>query len=161
MQAPPSAYKSSWPLVTEVKSAFAQESALPQGCSGGSEVKNLPSTAGDTGLIPGSGRSPEEGYDSSIPAWEIPWMEEPGGLQSLVPQKSGRTEGLNNNNCPPPLCWPPKCSNLSFPPALPLYWLLSIERPSWIPFTVHNKIEKETLCIEILEIFFKCCHKTV
>ena len=25
---------------------------------------------------------------SSILAWEIPWTEEPGGLQSLVPQKS-------------------------------------------------------------------------
>ena len=24
---------------------------------------------------------------SSIPAWEIPWTEEPGGLQSLVLQK--------------------------------------------------------------------------
>ena len=24
---------------------------------------------------------------SSIPAWEIPWTEEPGGLQSMGPQR--------------------------------------------------------------------------
>ena len=30
------------------------------GFPGGSVVKNLPDTAGDAGLIPGSGRSPEE-----------------------------------------------------------------------------------------------------
>ena len=28
---------------------------------------------------------------SSILAWEIPWMEEPGGLQSMGLQESGRT----------------------------------------------------------------------
>ena len=40
--------------------------------------------ARDSGLIPGLGRSPGEGNDnlSSIFAWEIPWTEEPGGLQS-------------------------------------------------------------------------------
>ena len=31
---------------------------LPQGFPGGSVVKNLPANAGDTGSIPGSGRSP-------------------------------------------------------------------------------------------------------
>ena len=41
--------------------------------------------AGDVGWIPGSGRSPGEGNGnySSIPAWEIPYTEEPGGLQFL------------------------------------------------------------------------------
>ena len=34
------------------------------GFPGGSIVKNLPANAGDTGLIPGSGRSPGEGNDS-------------------------------------------------------------------------------------------------
>ena len=33
----------------------------PQGFPGGSVVKNLPSSAGDEGLIPGSGGSPREG----------------------------------------------------------------------------------------------------
>ena len=45
-------------------------------------VKNLTANAGDTGLIPGKGRSLEKGMvtHSSILAWEIPWTEEPGGL---------------------------------------------------------------------------------
>ena len=51
-----------------------------QGRPRGSVVKNPPANAGDTGLLPGSGRSPGEGNSnhSSIPAWEIPWTEEPG-----------------------------------------------------------------------------------
>ena len=57
---------------------------------GGSVVKSLPVNAGDAGLIPGSGRSPGEGMAThfSILAWKIPWTEEPGGLQSMGPQKS-------------------------------------------------------------------------
>ena len=35
---------------------------------------------------------------SSILAWEIPWTEEPGKLQSMGSQKSDATEGLHNNN---------------------------------------------------------------
>ena len=31
---------------------------------------------------------------SSIPAWEIPWTEEPGGLQYMGSQESGTTEWL-------------------------------------------------------------------
>ena len=51
-------------------------------------VKNPPGNAGDvrdTGSIPGSGRSLEEGMatHSSILAWRIPWAGEPGGLQSM------------------------------------------------------------------------------
>ena len=40
---------------------------------------------GDTGWIPGSERSPEEemATHSSILAWRLPWIEEPGRLQSL------------------------------------------------------------------------------
>ena len=33
---------------------------------------------------------------SSILAWEIPWRQEPGGIQSTGLQESGRTERLNN-----------------------------------------------------------------
>ena len=36
------------------------------GFPGGSVVKNLPANAGDVGLIPGLGRSPEEGKDNSL-----------------------------------------------------------------------------------------------
>ena len=48
-------------------------------------VKNPPASAGDVGLIPGSGRSPGEGNASPlrILAWKIPWQEEPGGLKSM------------------------------------------------------------------------------
>ena len=51
-------------------------------------VKNLPANARDrgyTGSIPGLGRSPEEelANHSSILARIIPWIEEPGRLQSL------------------------------------------------------------------------------
>ena len=55
-------------------------------------VKNSPASTGDvkvTGLIPGSGRSPEggNGYPSSVLAWRIPRTEEPGGLQPTVLQR--------------------------------------------------------------------------
>ena len=33
---------------------------------------------------------------SSIPAWRIPWTEEPGGLQSTGSQKSDMTEQLHS-----------------------------------------------------------------
>ena len=56
---------------------------------GGSVIKNLPTNAGNLGSIPGLVRSPGEG-SSSILAWEIPWTEEPGGLQSVGSQKSQR-----------------------------------------------------------------------
>ena len=34
---------------------------------------------------------------SSILAWEIPWTEEPGGLQSIGSQESDTNERLNHN----------------------------------------------------------------
>ena len=46
--------------------------------------------AGDAGLVPGLGRSPGAGSMatlSSILAWEIPWTEEAGRLQSRGSQK--------------------------------------------------------------------------
>ena len=61
------------------------------GFPGDPVVKNPPANAGDTGSIPGSERSLEEemATHSSILAWEIPWTEEPGGLQSLKSQRVG------------------------------------------------------------------------
>ena len=35
---------------------------------------------------------------SSILAWEIPWTEEPGGLQSMGSHESDMTQRLNNSN---------------------------------------------------------------
>ena len=45
----------------------------------------------DMGLIPGLGRSLEEGMAThfSILAWRIPWTEKPGKLQSIGLQRVG------------------------------------------------------------------------
>ena len=61
--------------------------SIISGFPGDSVVKNPPATAGDirdTGLNPGSERSPEKemATHSSILAWRTPWTEEPGKLQS-------------------------------------------------------------------------------
>ena len=53
-------------------------------------VRNPHTNAGDTGLIPGLERSPlekEMATHSSVLAWEIPWTDEPGGLQSTRLQR--------------------------------------------------------------------------
>ena len=53
--------------------------------------KNTSVTAGDARLIPGSGRSPLEEEMATCPSildWEIPWTEEPGGLQSIGSQRA-------------------------------------------------------------------------
>ena len=57
-------------------------------------VKNPPVNAGDIrdkGSNPGLGRSPGGGHatHSSILAWEVPWTDEPGGLQSIDSQRVG------------------------------------------------------------------------
>ena len=57
-------------------------------------VKNSPTNVGDirdTGLIPGSRRFPGGGHGNPLQYswWKIPWAEEPGGLQSLLPQRAG------------------------------------------------------------------------
>ena len=59
------------------------------GFLGGSDGKEYACSAGDLGLIPGSGRSLGEGNGnhSSILAWRIPWTEEPGGPQSMGSQR--------------------------------------------------------------------------
>ena len=61
------------------------------GFPGGSEVKASAHDVGDLGSTPGSGRSPGEemATRSSILAWRIPWMEEPGRLQSTGLQRVG------------------------------------------------------------------------
>ena len=49
-------------------------------------VKSPPANAGDVGSVPGSGSSSGEGTYSSILAWEIPGIEDPGGLQPMGSQ---------------------------------------------------------------------------
>ena len=56
-------------------------------------VKNLLPNAGNMGSIPGSKDFLEKEmatYSSTL-AWEIPWTEEPGGLQSVGSQESDTT----------------------------------------------------------------------
>ena len=57
-------------------------------------VKNPPAIAvdiRDADSIPGLGRSPEKSMatHSRILAWRIPWIEKPGGLQSIGSQRVG------------------------------------------------------------------------
>ena len=56
-----------------------------------SAVKNMPVSAGDVDSIPGLTKSDplenEMATYSCILAWEIPWTEDPGGLQSMVSQR--------------------------------------------------------------------------
>ena len=73
------------------------------GFPGGSVVNCPPAKAGNTGdvvLIPGSEKSVEKEMapHSSIPAWRLPWTEEPIGLQSMgSTKKSDIIQRLNNN----------------------------------------------------------------
>ena len=81
-----------------------------RGFPGGAVVKNLPAKAGDArdvGSIPGLGRSPGGGHGNPLQypclenpldrgAWQatvhIPWIEEPGRLQSIGSQELDTTE---------------------------------------------------------------------
>ena len=64
------------------------------GFPGGSDGKESACSVGDLDSIPGSGRSPGEGNGnlSSIFAWRIPWMEEPGGYSPWGCKESDITE---------------------------------------------------------------------
>ena len=57
-------------------------------------VENLSANAGDAGSIRFLGQEDaleeEMATHSSILAWEVPWTEEPVGLQSLGSQRIGR-----------------------------------------------------------------------
>ena len=61
------------------------------GFAGGSEVKGSACNVGDLCLIPGleDPLEKEMATHSSILAWRIPWMAEPGGLQSMGSQRVG------------------------------------------------------------------------
>ena len=67
------------------------------GQPGGSVAKNLPASAADMGSSPESGRSLEKEMAtySKIVAWKIPWIEEPGGLQSMGSQRIGHDWATN------------------------------------------------------------------
>ena len=62
-----------------------------RGFPGGSVVKNVPAVQ-ETWVLSLGQEDPlekEMATHSSIPSWEIPWREEPGGLQSMELQRVG------------------------------------------------------------------------
>ena len=63
----------------------------------GSDSKVSAYNVGDLGLIPGSEDPLEKemAAHSSTVAWKIPWMEEPGRLQSMGSQRVDTTEPLH------------------------------------------------------------------
>ena len=63
------------------------------GFPGDSAIKNLPANAGDIGSIPGweDPLEKEMATHSSTLSWEIPWTEEPGGLDPMGLQESDMT----------------------------------------------------------------------
>ena len=80
------------------------------GSPAGSLEKNLPVSAGDIrdgGSIPGQGDPLEEkmATHSRIPAWRIPWTEEPGGLQSTGSQQLDTSEQLTLSLFTFTMCW--------------------------------------------------------
>ena len=60
-----------------------------------SDGKESACDAEDPGSIPGSRRSLGLATHSSILAWEIPWTQEPGGLQSIGSQRVGHDWATN------------------------------------------------------------------
>ena len=63
----------------------------------GSDGKESAHSAGDPGLIPGSGRSLQKGMAtySSILVWRIPWTEKPGKIQSMWLRRVRNDWGTN------------------------------------------------------------------
>ena len=61
-------------------------------------IKNLPAVQGTQVRSLGQKDSREKGIaiQSSILAWRIPWTEEPGGLQSMGPQRVGHNWVTNS-----------------------------------------------------------------
>ena len=70
------------------------------GYPGGLGVKNLPAVQ-ETQVQSLGIKDPLEkeiATHSSILAWEMPWTEEPGGLQSMVSQRVGHDLVTEHNN---------------------------------------------------------------
>ena len=137
-------------------------------------VKNLPANAEgirDVGLILGWENPLEEGMatHSSIPAWRIPWTEEPGGLQSIWSQRVRNNWGdlahLRWYSCCsvaqlcPILCDPMDCNNARFPcPSSPGAWSNACPLSRWCHLTFCCLLcrSKFLICIILLllELFF-------
>ena len=73
-----------------------KDDSSSMGFPGGSVVKNLPASAGDTGSVPGSGRSPEEGngYPCQYSCLENP--TDRGGWRATVHGVTKSQSGLKD-----------------------------------------------------------------
>ena len=86
-------------------SRIGKSTGLPRWCSCKEPACQTGDTR-DTGSIPGLGRSPGGGkgdpfqWYSSILAWKIPWTEEPGGLQSMGPQRVSKSTETEHRSLP-------------------------------------------------------------
>ena len=95
--------------------SLSASAGLPHWLSSEESTCNAGDT-GDAGLIPGLGRSPRGGHgNSSILAWRIPWIEEPGGLQSIKLKRVGRTQKQLSTHA---LCLQPLELDLDLPSML-------------------------------------------
>ena len=74
-----------------LRQRFLSHCYMDVGFPGGSDGKESTCNAGDPGLIPGweDPLGKEMETHSSIPAWRIPWAEEPDRLQSMGSQRVG------------------------------------------------------------------------
>ena len=75
--------------IISLLSVFWVQLTLTSGFPGGSVVMSPSTNAGDLSLIPRLGRylDKEMAAHSNILAWEIPWIEKPGRLQSMESQR--------------------------------------------------------------------------
>ena len=80
---------------------FSQSCTRYLGFPGGSVVKNLPANTGDTGSIPGSGRSPGGGNDNTLQYSCLGNTVDRGAWQATVhgvTKELNTTQQLSNNN---------------------------------------------------------------
>ena len=101
---------------------------------------------------------------SSILAWEIPWTEEPGGLQSMgVTKELDTTQRLNNNNITfrsdqirsvaqscPTLCDPTDCS----PPGSSVHGIFRAGILEWvaISFSRGSSRPRDRTCVSYVSL---------
>ena len=77
-------------------SHFCRYPEHQQGSPGGSVVKNLPATAGDTVSIPGSGRpGGGNGNPLQYSCLKIPWTEKPGALWTWLSRRAGGRQSFS------------------------------------------------------------------
>ena len=57
---------------------------------------------------------------SSTLVWKIPWIEKPGGLQSLGSQRVGHNLAVNSNNVPGTRLWSQGRRSISWPQRIDL-----------------------------------------